>query len=236
MGIPIGQTSTATVEATGLKHEQCIWCRTEYVYEFTRQAAGRGSSLLFLDNAGAEMRAHQSAEKALQKEMAKAVEPVRCPGCGKMQPKALSNVRLKRGLSTIFGGLAIAFVAWIATIFIMTDSTFDARLSTASTIAGLLAFVAVLLGVGWWVLFDPNRGRNYLKGIDPKIADSALTVEAFEALIEAEEESERMRQDEQEQRRMNYEERQTELRQAAESRKQAEMQKMAERAKRSIGS
>ncbi|MCA8911023.1 MAG: hypothetical protein KDB82_04925 [Planctomycetes bacterium] len=234
MGIPIGQTSTATVEASGTKHEQCIWCNTHYVYEFKRQASGSGTSLMFLDNAGAESRAEDRAYQQLEKAMAKAVEPVRCPNCRRFQPKAISSVKLKRGLSTIFGGLAIAFVAWIATIFIMSDAKWEARMTTSATLAIVLAVLAILLGLGWWVLFNPNEGRNYLKGIKPELADSAMSLEAYEAMLEGEEEAERAYEQEVQQRRQNYEARQAELREKAKGRKQAEMQKMADRAKRNL--
>src|SRR5262245_28452231 len=52
--IPTGVDYTSTVTGSVLKQVRCEQCNLEYLYEMTRSARGEGTSLLFLDNEGAQ--------------------------------------------------------------------------------------------------------------------------------------------------------------------------------------
>jgi len=53
MPVPVGRRFTANLSESRPKAVNCEKCQTEFVYFMKRSASGSGSSLLFLDNQGA---------------------------------------------------------------------------------------------------------------------------------------------------------------------------------------
>jgi hypothetical protein len=103
MGIPIGQTYTATVRASTYKPVKCESCSAHYIYKMERQAEGQGNSLLFLDNDGAKQRASDEAEQKVRQKLKDEFDTVPCPKCGCYQEAMAQVVRGRR----------FAFLRWL---------------------------------------------------------------------------------------------------------------------------
>ena len=55
------------VRGSIMKPATCEECGTEYVYRVDREGKGQGSSIYFLDNDGAQVRAYEAAQRSLRK-------------------------------------------------------------------------------------------------------------------------------------------------------------------------
>src|SRR5947209_8764612 len=91
--IPVAAEHTATAAGTIVKEVRCEHCGSEYVYQMARQAAGSGTSLLFLDEKRAKYRAAKRAQARLQQLLERDCDPVPCPDCGKYQAHMYRAVR-----------------------------------------------------------------------------------------------------------------------------------------------
>jgi hypothetical protein len=96
MGLPIGASYTTTVAGSVAKFVECENCKGEYVYQMTREEEGSGTSLLFLNNRGAKLRAVEKAEAILAEELASSCDPVPCPFCGWYQKPMIEEMRKVR--------------------------------------------------------------------------------------------------------------------------------------------
>lgn len=110
---------TATAGGAVVKPATCEECGTEYVYRVERMGEGQGTSLYMVDNQGAQRRANEAAEKALAKELEKAIEVVPCPKCGCVQEDMVKEARRrhlgwmgKPGWFLVFGAVAFGVVNW----------------------------------------------------------------------------------------------------------------------------
>src|SRR5829696_6431955 len=95
MGIPIGTDYRSTMSATVTKHVTCENCSCSYTYEMTRSATGQGTSVLWLDNEGAESRAQERAAKSLERQLRTGCDLVPCPDCGWVQRDMAPRVRAR---------------------------------------------------------------------------------------------------------------------------------------------
>ncbi len=115
--IPYAKTYTATMRARVLKFVVCEQCGCEFVYQMERESSGAGTSMLFLDNAGASKRAENKAEADLRKKLDTECDPVPCMDCGQYQQNMLPGLRAAHrswmfllGVLLVFGGV-VCFVA-----------------------------------------------------------------------------------------------------------------------------
>jgi hypothetical protein len=170
--IPIGKKYTATVTGSVMKGVVCEQCKLEYVYTLTRQAQGEGTSLLGLNDGGAERRASDAANTVLKKILDRAQDPVPCPGCGWYQESMIAIVRrARRGwmrrLATVSGVLGfLAGCLAFATFMSRPASGWDASHSQTESVFVCLAILSGLLlgsAIGLPLLryyscrqFDPN--------------------------------------------------------------------------------
>jgi hypothetical protein len=83
--IPVGMKYSATARGEVPKLVKCEGCGLEYVYLLRARGEGNASSMLFLDNQGAQLRARERAEKQLAAALETGVGVVPCPGCGRIQ-------------------------------------------------------------------------------------------------------------------------------------------------------
>lgn len=81
MLVHFGKTYTATAKGSRVYSAKCEKCGQVYFYEQMLVASGSGTSPYFLNNLGAEDRAHASAQRALAREMKHGVDAVPCPKC-----------------------------------------------------------------------------------------------------------------------------------------------------------
>ena len=227
--MPTVYMAQSTLEREKLKFEKCCHCGMEYVYPMYRKAQSLSFSVIpFFGGGMAADRAESQSYNRLQKLHEKSFDPVRCPGCEGFQPKAIAQLRVRRAIRTLQIGLLVIVVCGLATLLAGMEG---AMIGYVVLAIGVLSAVAA---AGWWVMFDPSTGKNYLCGVSPKFSENVLTLEAHEAMVEARLEA-RAQEEEvaQERRAATMLERQK-REEAAQVRKRAEMESMAQRAKRSI--
>jgi hypothetical protein len=131
-----------------------------------RQARGAGTSLYFLDNAGAEHRAYAQANKRLRRAFERGVEPVACPDCGWFQPEMVREVR-RRTLRVLrpIAIVALALAGFYGSMVVLglavgAGRSPDVKWWEAIIMPGALAAVGLLLlGIRYAVVrgVDPNR-------------------------------------------------------------------------------
>jgi hypothetical protein len=165
--IPIGWKYTTNLSAATLKLVRCENCHVEYVYRMERFGSGTGTSLLFLENKGAQDRATQQAANELRGLLWRECDPIPCPNCGwyqKAMVRAMRRDHWRWMQSTGLGLLAvstislvIAYVAWLPNF---PHSPGPPWLLPMSLIAGAVTGVA---GAGLLVIkatlstrYDPN--------------------------------------------------------------------------------
>ncbi|MBI1372714.1 MAG: hypothetical protein GC159_08130 [Phycisphaera sp.] len=181
MGIPIGQRYTATMKGSTMKRADCESCKQAYYYKVERSATGEGSSILWLDNEGASDRASSAAEVALKAALDKAVDLVACPNCGYFQKNMVSRGKWRR-FGWTFGVLAL--VAVILLVIAAAQSDRRGNSSSAFMIAALVTGVAgFVLGVVWFIAYNPNRGHEEKGGRRRDIASASRGIpeETFDA-------------------------------------------------------
>jgi hypothetical protein len=157
----------AKVSGAVTKRVTCEKCSCAYAYEMVRQARGAGTSLYFLDNAGAENRAYAQANKRLRRAFERGVEPVACPDCGWFQSEMVEEARRRTlrvmkpiaivalALAGFYGSMAVLALA------VGAGRSPDVKWWEAIIIPGGLAAVGLLLlGIRYAVVrgVDPNRG------------------------------------------------------------------------------
>jgi hypothetical protein len=143
--IPIAyaRSYSAVVQGQLPKLVACEHCGLEYVYLLERSAQGEGTSFLFLDNAGAQHRAHQRAERRLRAKLERDFDPVPCPACGWYQAAMVPRLRKLR-----HGWMPKTGVALLPLAVILGLAAAIAQ-GVAEREPGHAAFaVALLLGAG----------------------------------------------------------------------------------------
>jgi hypothetical protein len=111
---------TCTVSGSACKFVECEQCQQKYVYAMSRSVQGQGSSLYFLDNAGASNRAQDRASAQLQQELTTDCDPVPCPRCGWYQAAMVTKLRREykpwmrwTWMLLLFASAMCALVAWL---------------------------------------------------------------------------------------------------------------------------
>lgn len=186
MGIPIGQTSTATVTGRMCKFCQCEGFTTEYVYVVERTAQGSGSSLLFLDNDGARNRASERAEKNLEAELEKAVDTVACPKCGWLQAAMVAAEKGRRLGWCLWASIPLSVILLIVGLFILGSYT-KKNSSTFFAFSGVVAVAGIAAGIVWRQKHDPNEGHGGVGMIHRERAQASKAIlrTEYDELIQA---------------------------------------------------
>ncbi len=165
--IYVGRRYTSRVSGSVLKGAYCENCECEYLYKMVRTAEGQGSSPYYLDNAGAERRAQESAINSLTAAL-KGVDAVPCPDCGWYQ----KNMLWKMGGS--YGWLIAMWVIGAFATFICYQNGLAPFLYSAS--------ITIFFFALWRILkssFNPNlkaasRVKNRPRGVPEAILRSVL--------------------------------------------------------------
>lgn len=166
--IPVGMDYTVTVRAQRPKHVTCDGCQVEYVYFVERRAEGNDSSMLFLNNSGAQKNAQRIAERRLNEKLDRAVKAVPCPGCGLIQEHMIAQAIKQKfshslGLAktaALGGGLFTLLSIPPLALYFKDGQTGALVMSLAY---GPLSFLAFVWGVRKWRrlarearVYDPN--------------------------------------------------------------------------------
>jgi hypothetical protein len=165
--IPYAMSYRSTVEGRILKEVRCELCGLEYVYVLICQAEGQGTSMLFLDNEGAQARARQGAEEQLRANLAGGCAVVPCPECGHVQEHMVPQARrLHRAWmkKVAVGAFIVAGISFLpAMIFTMlADRPIEGFAARALLwpLVGVCLAIAVglpLLRIVLSRMYDPNN-------------------------------------------------------------------------------
>jgi hypothetical protein len=91
-----GRDYVTKAEGSVLKTVVCTYCGHEYVYEMKRKATGKGLSVYYLDNQGAQDRSQRDAQSRLDAFLRDSCDPVPCPQCGSYQPAMIQRMKRVR--------------------------------------------------------------------------------------------------------------------------------------------
>jgi hypothetical protein len=78
------------------KFVECEHCKKIFVYLMHRVIYGRGASVYFLDNEGAEARARAEAESGIDAVLQEDCDPVPCLHCGIYQQQMVQKIKFER--------------------------------------------------------------------------------------------------------------------------------------------
>jgi hypothetical protein len=106
-----GSDYSCSTSGAVLKLVHCECCEAQYVYRMERSAKGQGTSVWFLNNAGAA-RAASEADTQLRCMLERDVDPVPCPKCGWYQQNMLRSARSEQGSRLLYVGVCftLAFI------------------------------------------------------------------------------------------------------------------------------
>lgn len=174
---------TTSVTGRAVKAVTCEQCGHEYLYLVRRKGTGTAEGfLLFSDPDGmGSAEAERLAQKAVEKELAAAVEIVPCPQCGRVQAAMVQEARVRHlawlrvvALIAFALGFIAGAVGFVATMAGSIDNPLPGRAEAA-------AFYA---RVGWYSaagLIPLSFALGYLKvrlnrRIDPNDEDPAVRI------------------------------------------------------------
>ncbi len=87
-----GKQYTANVSTLERHAFDCAGCKHHATVVIVGLGTGSGASPLFIDNNGAQRRAHGAARRNAQKDIQRALAIVACPKCGHVDPVARAAV------------------------------------------------------------------------------------------------------------------------------------------------
>lgn len=163
--IPYAMNYTSTVQARIPKEVACEQCGFEYVYIMQRSGQGAGTSMLFLDNTGAQDRASERARQEVLYKLEQSCDPVPCPSCGWYQQQMVVRARTLRYRWLTNAAILVFLFAAFSLLFavgftcLQGDKTEFLALFGVWAVFGLLASVVVLCPILQWRLsrrYDPN--------------------------------------------------------------------------------
>lgn len=164
MGIPYAKTYHVTARGVVLRNVACEHCRTEFVYALARETAGQGTSVLFLDNQGAQEQAASNAEAELSKQLEIDVDPVPCPSCHLYQTDMIR--KLRKDAYWWMSGLAIVsvLVAIIVGAILLSALVNDLR-NFSTGVRVVMALITVAGAAGCFGLLQ--RRKSLSKSYNP---------------------------------------------------------------------
>jgi hypothetical protein len=166
--IPYAQSYNVSATGSVVKLVECESCKGEYVYKLTRQGEGSGTSMLFLDNEGAQGRAEQEARQLLLERLLTSCDPVPCPFCGWYQQNMVDRMRRHHQGWMITVGFLAGFAAFVCCL---VAAFFTTRNDAANYVAQSVVFwlLTAVLGIAAPALI---WGKHYLARIyDPNQQD-----------------------------------------------------------------
>jgi hypothetical protein len=186
--IPYALDYTAKLSGSVPKLVRCEQCSLEYVYLMKRSASGEGTSMLFLDNEGAQARAQSAAERALTTKLDHELDPIPCLACGWYQADMVAEIRKGRLWWMVLVAVGLGILGVI--LFLMACLV---SLIGEEPVAALVMWIGVgLCALG--AISLPLARRRLARQYDPNMEDleqrkqfsatRAITKEAFLKWIE----------------------------------------------------
>ncbi len=189
--IPYAWHFTATKQGAVLKLVRCENCACEYGYYMGRQTQGSGTSLLFLDNRGANKRAVRQAKKRLKRALETDCDPVPCPECGWYQTPMIPVLRRAyHRWMFVLGALGIvaAVIGLVSTLVYLFNAANPPEPQTFLQ----LWLIAVGIGVMGMLLIAVRKVLSFFN--DPNASDQEGRKTLGQSLAIRGEELEKVRQ------------------------------------------
>jgi hypothetical protein len=191
MGVPIfipyAKEYTVTLEGTVYKYVHCEKCAYEFAYGMSRQGEGTGTSLLFMDNAGAQSRAAQDAQRELRNKLASSCDPVPCPACGWYQQHMYPVIR-DGHLMWMNYVAGVFLAAGIILALLLLTNLLDAEGRRRAPLFGVLTLIA-----GFVVAVLVISRKLLIRSIEPNSGDPEARKQLGEKLALRWHEFERLR-------------------------------------------
>jgi hypothetical protein len=189
MGIPYARRYRATLTGTAAKRVHCESCHGEYVYQMERTATGRGTSILFLDNEGAQSRAGRDAENKVRSKLEREIDVVPCPLCGWYQATMVPKLRWKhRGWIRLLGFVLLGVATLRFGLSFLEGPLKNPTRPWWHRTSAMVAGACASIGAGLLIIkvivskrYDPNSADQ-----DARIAlgkSRAITKERLEQLL-----------------------------------------------------
>ena len=178
---------SCVLSGSAFKFVECEKCQQRYVYQMSRHVQGTGNSLYFLDNAGAEDRARNTAATELQTQLDNDCDPVPCISCGWYQANMQTKLRNEHQIWLFYMAIALIIPFIILTLlaylmFVSVDPhpVVGAIFLVADGVVVSVAIGAILIRKHLASKLEPNgdpiESRMQLARLN------AITVAAFEEL------------------------------------------------------
>ena len=146
---------TVSLTASTMKTVSCEGCRTKYSYPLERSAIGMGTSVYGINEAGAQGRAADTANRRLNESLINGFECVPCPNCGLYQSE-MAEFMKRAYLKWLVLVAIVLFISGLAALY------FGWRGNSNFLILGC---ISITVGVGLvflrkWAVdrYDPNAG------------------------------------------------------------------------------
>jgi hypothetical protein len=150
--IPVGVNYDVTVTGRVPKLVRCESCGYEYVYLLEKSTRGHGSSLLFLDNEGAQNCAHETANVMLDSALAHGCAVVPCAKCGHVQAHMIPQAQWEHrrwmfttGICALAIGGIVAAPAIVMSL--INDGGFGETFAFVRTLFWITAAVLIACGL-----------------------------------------------------------------------------------------
>jgi len=181
MGIPIGNTYTATASGSVWRPVRCEHCDVSFAYLMKREGIGVADSLLWSRNEAAGEEASAMAQESLAVQLESQWDARPCPGCGAYQSSMTYLWRKARFMNVAFvlgGVLALCS----ATLFVMILFDFHPPRAAASGLrwASLTSFFGMGVAWYWSQRLDPNADAAKRAG---RVEPGVLRKEAYEERV-----------------------------------------------------
>jgi hypothetical protein len=166
--IPLALDYTVTYKGTTLRLVRCEHCSSVYGYRVEVVATASDTSLLFLDNEGAQQRASAQAEEEVRRKLADAFAAVPCPECGSYQRHMFPFVQQSYRRWMRVAGLLLLFLVCPALLIVAyvydhnpytpADSLAWLWLYLSGGLAGFGGLGLIVARIKLSEQFDPNTG------------------------------------------------------------------------------
>jgi hypothetical protein len=168
--IPIANRYSVTLQGNIPRQVRCAFCQCEFVFFIKCTSHASGTSVLMLNNEGAQKRAQSSAMNGFEN-VAESWPLVPCPRCGKYQEEmvnekkiALKNTFLLVGM--IFG-ILIGFIGGIPYIKDIHDHIMGAPIQQGFNFKWLFCLPGVIIMICTFLyrikvmnIYDPNASAD----------------------------------------------------------------------------
>jgi len=182
--VPVGNKYTATMTGSAWKPVTCSYCGCQYVYQIKRQATGKATSWLWLNNNGATNKARESATGILNDKLRNEIDAISCPDCGMYQENMVNKFKNDAWSDVVrvaisFGVIGVVLVIIGSCLFTTLPSWLQSTLLVA--LVGFWVWAVLRMAIRAYNL-KPNANAHKRKGRTFSEKYPALRLSELESL------------------------------------------------------